>query len=92
MTDRTPFDDRWDDIVRGWMLVDDHDELTDRIERLGQLMSRAGVRLEELDELQRKTIELMIQTQVARAIRDGAFGDSVRAEFEAAMLKGKPRP
>ncbi len=73
MTERTPFDEKWDDIVRGWMLVDDQDELTERIEALGDLMKRAALKLEDLDDLQRETVKMMIQVQVARGIRDGDF-------------------
>jgi hypothetical protein len=79
---RTPFDGLWDDIVRGWMLVDDHDELTDRIEALAQLMNKAGMGLADLDELQAATIKLMVQTQVARSIRDGWFEPYIFAELK----------
>lgn len=93
MTDeRTPFAELWDGIVSGWMLVDDHDQLTERIEKLGDLMKRAGVRLEDLDEVQRSTVELMIQTQVSRAVRDGHFGPELAELARLAESKGDRFP
>lgn len=70
----TPFDAAFNEIVSGWMLVDDFDELTDRIEKLGDLVKRGGG-LALCSDLQRATIHMMIQTQVAKGIRQGDFED-----------------
>jgi site-specific recombinase XerC len=86
---RTPFDDRWDEIVSGWMLVDDHDELTDRIEALAKLMNEAGMHLADLSELQAATVKMMVEVQVARSVRDGWFEPYIFAELKVEAPNGE---
>lgn len=62
------------EIADGWMLVDDFDELTERIEQLGQLAANAGG-IEWFSEAQRATVKLMIQVQIQRGIALGDFED-----------------
>lgn len=74
MTDaKTPFDEQWDDIVRGWMLVDDWDDLTDRIERLAELMGRAKMAVADLDDLKAATVKMMIDKQISEGLARGDF-------------------
>jgi len=56
-------------IVDGWSLVDDFDDLTDRIERSAKWAEANGPLLED----EQATARLMIQTQVAVGIRRGDF-------------------
>lgn len=49
-------------ISAGWMLVDDLDDLTDRIERLAE-WTKANAPLETDEEL---TVKLMFESQIAR--------------------------
>lgn len=76
MTARTAaFDAAWDDIVSGHLLIIDFGDVTERIERCADLMKRDGVKLEELTELQRGTVKLMIDRQIAIGILEGHFND-----------------
>jgi hypothetical protein len=61
--------DGFREIVAGWMLVDDFDDLTDRIERSAEWAKANGPLLP--DEV--ATVKMMIETQVAKAIRRGDF-------------------
>jgi hypothetical protein len=56
-------------IVDGWSLVDDFDDLTDRIERSADWAKANGPLLED----EQATVRLMIETQVAMGIRRGDF-------------------
>lgn len=60
------------DISQGWMLVDDAADLDERIEQLARFTEANGGE-EAMTELERETIKLMIETRVARGIRDGDF-------------------
>jgi hypothetical protein len=57
------------DIVSGWMLVDDFDDLTDRIERSAEWAKLNAPLLPD----EQATVELMIKTQVAKGIMRGDF-------------------
>lgn len=57
------------DIVSGWMLIDDFDDLTRRIEEASEWTKTNG----PLEPDEQATIGLMIQAQVARGIRRGDF-------------------
>ena len=61
--------DGFREIVEGWTLVDDFDDLTDRIERSGEWAQANGGLLAD----ERATINLMIQSQIARGIARGDF-------------------
>lgn len=63
--------DGFRDIVSGWMTIDDFDDLSDRIERLAE-WSKDNFPLEP-DE--HATVEMMIQSQIARGIARGDFDD-----------------
>lgn len=56
-------------IVAGWSLVDDFDDLTDRIERSAKWAKANGPLLED----EHATVRLMIECQVAQGIRRGDF-------------------
>ena len=75
MSDRVKFDEDFRELVAGWMLVDDFDELTDRIDAVSALMKREGIKLEDLDDLQRPTVRMMIESLVARGVKNGDFSD-----------------
>jgi hypothetical protein len=57
------------DIISGWMVIDDFDDLTDRIERAGEWTTING----PLQDDEEATITLMIQSQIARGIMRGDF-------------------
>ena len=59
------------EIVSGWMLIDDFDDLTDRIERAAEWTKEHG----PLRDDEAATIRLMIECQIARG-----FGDPPGAE------------
>jgi hypothetical protein len=61
--------DEFREIISGWMLVDDFDELTDRIERSAMWAKANGPLLAD----EQATARLMIQSQIARGIRRGDF-------------------
>lgn len=72
MTVRTEeFNAKWDDIVTGWLLITDFHDVTDRIERLAALMKHCGLKLDDLGELQRATVKMMIERQIAIGIAEG---------------------
>lgn len=64
------------EIVSGWMLVDDFDDLTDRIERSARWAEVNGPLL--VDE--QATVRLMIQSQIACGIRRGDFEPCIPAD------------
>lgn len=70
--------DQFREIVSGWMLIDDFDDLTDRIERAAKWTEVNGPL--ELDE--QNTIRLMIQSQIARGIRRGDFEPFIPADTD----------
>jgi hypothetical protein len=61
--------DGFREIISGWTLIDDVDDISFRLEELARFSETNGP-FEE-DEL--KTIKLMIDVQVARAVRWGYF-------------------
>lgn len=65
-------------IVDGWSLVDDFDDLTDRIERSAKWAEANG----PLHEDEQATARLMIQTQVAMGIRRGDFEPYIPADTD----------
>jgi hypothetical protein len=66
--------DGFRDIVSGWMLVDDFDALTDRIESAAEWTERNG----PLTDDEAATIRMMIETQVAMSIKRGDFEPYIR--------------
>lgn len=71
------------EIVSGWMLIDDDDDLADRIERSAQWAKRNG----PLNGDEESTIRLMIQCQVARGIRRGDFEPFIPADIDDATIR-----
>lgn len=63
-------------IADGWMLVDDFDELTDRIERLGEWTKVNGPLLPD----EESTVRLMIESQIAKGIARGDFEPFIPAK------------
>jgi hypothetical protein len=57
------------EITSGWMLIDDFDDLTDRIERLAAWKNANG----PLTDDEQATVSFMIECQVARGIARGDF-------------------
>ena len=57
------------EIVSGWMLVDDFDDLTGRIERTAEFTRQHG----PLEADEEQTVAMMVQSQIARGIRRGDF-------------------
>jgi hypothetical protein len=60
--------DWFSEIVSGWMLIDSFDDITYRIEEIAKYVGDNAVKLNE-DE--KKTLELMIEVQIARADKEG---------------------
>jgi hypothetical protein len=71
-------DDLWrdgfSDIAAGWMMIDDFDDLTERIERLAEWTKANG----PLRPVEAATVKFMIESQIARGIRRGHFGGGPR--------------
>jgi len=66
------------EIVSGWTLIDDFDDLTDRIER-------SAVWAKENSPLQpdeQATAAMMIETQIMRGIHRGDFEPYISADHE----------
>lgn len=57
------------EIIDGWSLVDDFDDLTDRLERAAKWTEANAPLLED----EEATVRLMIQSQVAQGIHRGDF-------------------
>lgn len=79
------------EIVSGWTLIDDFDDLSDRIERSAKWADANGPL--EPDEL--ATVELLIQTQVCRGIARGDFEPFIpadQAEHFYKYLRKVPAP
>jgi hypothetical protein len=70
--------DGFREIVSGWMLVDDVEELGERIERAAAWSNDNG----PLEADEQATVKLMIQSQIARGI--------VRGDFEPFVPGGDP--
>lgn len=66
------------EIVDGWSLVDDMDDLTDRIERSAKWVEANG----PLQEDERATVRLMIETRIAMGIRRGDFEPFIPADTD----------
>jgi hypothetical protein len=64
------------EISEGWMLIDDFDDLTDRIERLAEWAKAAAPLLPD----ETATIQMMIESQIARGIRRGDFEPYISGE------------
>ncbi|TGS86703.1 hypothetical protein EN817_17530 [Mesorhizobium sp. M3A.F.Ca.ET.174.01.1.1] len=79
--------DGFREIVSGWMLVDDFDDLTDRIERSALWAKENGPLL--LDE--EATVKCMIETQIARGLSRGDF-DDLRRLMGCRSAQSKVRP
>lgn len=63
-------------IADGWMLVDDFDELTDRIERLAVWTGQN----KPLTPDEESTVQLMIESQVAKGVARGDFEPFIPAK------------
>lgn len=63
--------DGFREIVSGWMLVDDFDDLTDRIERSAVWAKEHAPLLPD----EQATVKCMIETQFARGLSRGDFDD-----------------
>jgi hypothetical protein len=74
------------DIVSGWMLIDDFDDLTDRIERAGEW---AAVN-RPLTEDESATVAPMIESQIARAVRRGDFEPFIPFDADLRAWFAKP--
>lgn len=68
--------DGFHEIVSGWTLIDDFDDLSDRIERSAAWAKANG----PLEPDEQATVELLIQTQVCRGIARGDFEPLIPAE------------
>ena len=60
--------DWFSEIVSGWMLIDSFDDVTYRIEEVAKYMKKNNIKLNDDEE---KTIEFMIEVQIARADKEG---------------------
>lgn len=81
--------DGFREIVSGWMLVDDVEELSERIERVAAWATENGA----LEDDEKATVKLMIETQVARGIVRGDFEPFIRGgdpDLAQRVLKAKP--
>lgn len=77
------------DIVRGWTLRDDFDDLFDRLARLDQLVGRTGGEA-AMNEHELATVKFMIQACFVRGMREGlSILDIIFRSHEAAE-QGKP--
>ncbi len=89
--------DGFKEIVDGWMLVDDFDALTERIELAGIWAKRHGPLLPD----EESTVRLMIESQIAKGIARGDFepfvpgdgppllGEIRRMQSSYALMYGK---
>lgn len=68
--------DGFRDIVGGWMVIDDFDDLTDRIDRSAEWAAANG----PLEADERYTVKMMIEAQVVRGIGRGDFEPFIRAD------------
>lgn len=66
--------DGFRDIVSGWMLVDDFDDLTDRIERSAVWAKDNAPLLPD----ETATVQFMIKSQIARGLERGDFDDILK--------------
>jgi hypothetical protein len=66
------------EIVDGWSLVDDFDDLTERIERSAKWTAANGPLLAD----EAATVRLMIECQVAMGIRRGDFEPFIPADTD----------
>lgn len=74
--------DGFRDIVSGWTLIDDFDDLTDRIERAAEWTRANG----PLEPDEHATVKLMIETQVAKGIRRGDFEPYIHSDTDPRFL------
>ena len=65
-------------IVDGWSLIDDFDDLVERIERSSKWMDANGPLLED----EASTVRLMIQRQIRMRIRRGDFEPYISADTD----------
>jgi hypothetical protein len=79
--------DGFREIVSGWMLIDDFDDLTDRIERAGEWTKVNG----PLEPDEQATIELMIEAQMARGMSN-PFDEALEASMQPIVHEGELAP
>jgi hypothetical protein len=72
----TTMRDSFREITSGWMLIDDFDDLTERIERVGEWLNDNAPLLPD----EEATVGMMIESQVARGIARGAFRPFIHGE------------
>ena len=78
--------DGFREAIAGWTLIDDLNSLGDYIEASAAwVKANGGEKAMEPDE--RATVQLMIQTQVARAIRAGEFEPYIPAELSDEAIR-----
>jgi hypothetical protein len=75
--------DGFREIVSGWTLIDDFDDLTDRIERAAE-WTKANSPLQTDEEA---TVKLMIEAQIARGIRRGDFEPYIPSDTDPEFLR-----
>lgn len=80
--------DGFRDIVSGWMLIDDFDDLTDRIERSAEWTKVNG----PLEPDEQATAEFMIKAQIARGMPDLIRALGMEREFGLPPDDGDTEP
>ncbi len=75
--------DGFREIVSGWMIIDDFDDLTDRIERAAEWTTANG----PLQPDEEATVKLMIEAQIARGIRRGDFEPYIPSDTDPRFLR-----
>jgi wyosine [tRNA(Phe)-imidazoG37] synthetase (radical SAM superfamily) len=69
------------EIVAGWMLIDDFNDLTDRLERLAELIESIGG-IDKLSIDEHATVRIMIESQIARGVARGDFEPFISGDDE----------
>jgi hypothetical protein len=75
--------DGFHEIVSGWMIIDDFDDLTERIERAAEWTEANG----PLQPDEEATVKLMIESQIARGIRRGDFEPYISSDTDPGFLR-----
>ena len=75
--------DGFREIVSGWTIIDDFDDLTDRIERAAEWTKANG----PLEADEDATVKLMIEAQIARGIQRGDFEPYIHSDADPRFLR-----
>ena len=75
--------DGFREIVSGWTIIDDFDDLTDRIERAAEWTKANG----PLEADEEATVKLMIEAQIVRAIQRGDFEPYIPSDTDQRFLR-----